>query len=228
MYPPLLLSSKGECTPARRDLSREGGRRNGRATRRHRATRRMKGSEVGASTVIVTVACHPMVERPSAPARCRTRWQRCGKFHQPGSAHAEHRHSDADMASSDRAECEVGRVEADSSLPRQPFGEGPHLVRRLHLLLTEVSVSVKCSRFRPVTPSPSSMALADTGVAEPDGVVRLFSPEDLVLPVGASGTGAALVGGRLVTIYHQEGWSSSRPYPPPPGVITISSSRASA
>lgn len=93
-----------------------------------------------------------MVERPSAPARCRTRWQRCGKFHQPGSAHAEHRHSDADMAGSDRAECKVGRVEADSSLPRQPFGEGPHLVRWLQVSLTEVSASVQCSRFRPVAP----------------------------------------------------------------------------
>ncbi len=94
---------------------------------REEKRRRMKGSEVGCIHCDRSVACHPRVERPSAPARCRTRWQRCGKFHQPGSAHAEHRHSDADMAGSDRAECEVGRVEAGSSLPRQPFGEGPHL-----------------------------------------------------------------------------------------------------
>ena len=108
--------------------------------------RRMKGSEVGCIHCDRSVARHPMVERPSGPARCRTRWQRSGKFHQPASAHAEHRHSDADMAVSDRAECEVGRVEAGSSLPRQPFGEGPHPVRWLHLLLNR-SVR-KCEVFQ--------------------------------------------------------------------------------
>ena len=128
--------------------------------------------------------------------RCRTRWRRCGKFHQPDSAHAEHRHTDTDMAVSDCAECVVGRTEADSSLPRHPFGEGPHLVRWLHVLLTEVSV-VEVFQVQAGYTLPEFDDLADTGVAEPDGVVGLFGPEDVVLLVGASGTGVALVGGRL-------------------------------